>query len=224
LFYPQKGDRAAVLRALQHRISKELSGVGIPFLAFAIALNLSIGQLANTLKVPLYLDSIGTVMIAVLCGPWSAVTAGTFSNLLAAAFGTPQMAFFVPVVVAIGAFTAFLARRGWFRRWYLVLVGGLLQGVVAALISAPISAYVFGGVTMGGTDFLVLYFRSVGNTLIQSVLMQGVISDPLDKMATYLIVFLLLRSLPRRLMNRFSGAPHLVTPESQLPGDALPRS
>lgn len=213
-----------MFRILQKKLTAELSGVGIPFLAFAIALNLTIGQLANTLKVPLYLDSIGTVLTAVLCGPWSAVTAGVISNILAAAFGTPQMAFFIPVVAAIGAFTAFLARRGWFRRWYLVALGGVLQGVIAALISAPISAYVFGGVTMGGTDFLVLYFRSVGNTLIQSVMMQGVISDPLDKLATYIVVYLLVRNFPSRLLSRFSGASHLVPQKPLMTDDAFPRT
>jgi energy-coupling factor transport system substrate-specific component len=200
--------------AFQNRIAAELAGVGLPFVAFGTALNLTVGQISGALKLPLYLDSIGTVLVAVLCGPWSAVVAGTTSNLLAAAFGMPQAAFFIPVVMAIGAFTGFLARRGWFRRWYLALAGGLLQGFLAAVISAPIAAYVFGGVMLSGTDVLVLYFRSVGNTLLQSVLMQGMISDPLDKTVTYLLVFFLLRGLPLRLLRRFPGGRNiLVLPE-----------
>ncbi len=193
-------------KPIRQRIADEMTGAALPFVAFCIALNLTAGQVTAALKIPLYLDSIGTILVAVLVGPWSAIICGTAANLLAAAFGNPSMIFFIPVVIVIGAFTGFLARKGWFRKWYLVVIGGILQGVLAALVSAPISAYVFGGVMMAGTDFLVLYFRSVGNTLLDSVIFQGLASDPADKVVSYLIVFFLTKNLPQRLLSRLRGA------------------
>jgi energy-coupling factor transport system substrate-specific component len=193
-------------KPIRQRIAEEMTGAALPFVAFCIALNLTAGQITAALKIPLYLDSIGTVLVAVLVGPWSAVICGSAANLLAAAFGNPSMIFFIPVVVVIGAFTGLLARKGWFNKWYLVIIGGILQGVLAALVSAPISAYVFGGVMMAGTDFLVLYFRSVGNTLLDSVIFQGLASDPADKVTSYLIVFFLTKNLPQRLLSRLRGA------------------
>lgn len=195
---------------ITQRLSIELSGSGLPFLGFAVALNLSMGQLAAALKIPFYMDMVGTVLVAVLCGPWSAVIAGSLSNILAAAFGNASMIFFIPVVIVIALFSAWIAARGWFRKLHLVIVGGVLQGILAAIVSAPIAAYVFGGVMFSGTDFLVLYFRSVGNTLLESVFYQGLSSDPVDKTLTYLIVFLLLKNLPVRLLGRFRGAPNVL--------------
>ena len=183
-----------------------MTGAALPFVAFCIALNLTAGQVTAALKIPLYLDSIGTILVAVLVGPWSAVLCGSTANLLATAFGNPSMIFFIPVVAVIGAFSGFLARRGWFRKWYFVVMGGILQGILAAIVSAPISAYVFGGVMMAGTDFLVLYFRSVGNTLLNSVVYQGLASDPADKVVSFLIVFFLTKNLPQRLLSRLRGA------------------
>src|SRR5439155_12096669 len=58
-----------------------------------------------------------------------------------------------------------------------VLVAGALCGVVSALIAAPIAAYVFGGVTGSGTDFLVLVFQQAGSDLRTAVLPQSLISD-----------------------------------------------
>ncbi len=194
---------------LSEQFTKETSGAAIPFIAFCIALNLTVGQVTSALKIPIYLDSIGTVLTAVLVGPLAAATAGGLSNLLASAMGSPTMAFFVPVSIVIGLFSGMLARRGWFKRWYLVVLGGALQGVIAAVCSAPISAYLFSGVMMAGTDFLVLYFRSVGNSIMESVFYQGLASDPVDKIITYLIVFLLVRNLPRRLTGRFTGAANI---------------
>ena len=194
---------------IRQSIADEMKGAALPFVAFCIALNLTAGQLTAALKIPIYLDSIGTILSAVLIGPWSAVICGSIANLLASAFGNPSMMFFIPVVIVIGSFTALLARRGWFRKWYLVVIGGILQGVLAALVSAPIAAYLFGGVMMSGTDFLVLYFRSVGNTLLNSVLYQGLASDPVDKVVSYLIVFFLTRNLPQRLLTRLRGASNI---------------
>ena len=200
--------------SIRQRITDEMSGAALPFVAFCIALNLTAGQITAALKIPLYLDSIGTILVAVLVGPWSAVICGSAANLLAAALGNPSMIFFIPVVAVIGAFTGFLARRGWFRKWYLVAFGGLLLGILAAIASAPISAYLFSGVMMAGTDFLVLYFRSVGNTILNSVLYQGLTSDPADKLVSYLIVFFLTKNLPQRLISRLPGASNLRGPDS----------
>lgn len=200
------------MSSIRQQFNLELEGAGLPFVGFCVALNLTMGQLTSALKIPLYLDSIGTVLVAVLCGPWSAIVAGSLSNTLAAALGNPTMLFFIPVMVVIGSFTGFIASKGWFRSWYLVIPGGILQGILAALASAPIAAYLFGGVMLAGTDLLVLYFRSVGNSLLQSVLYQGLSSDPVDKTVTYLLVFFLCRNLPIRLLQRFRGGNNVVTP------------
>ncbi len=198
--------------SIRQRITDEMSGAALPFVAFCIALNLTAGQITAALKIPLYLDSIGTILVAVLVGPWSAIICGSTANLLAAALGNPSMIFFIPVVVVIGAFTGFIARLGWFRTWYLVALGGIVQGILAAIVSAPISAYLFSGVMMAGTDFLVLYFRSVGNTILNSVLYQGLTSDPADKLVSYFIVFFLTKNLPQRLISRLRGASNLRAP------------
>ena len=195
-----------MVSSIRRRIADEMTGAAVPFVAFSIALNLSAGQITAALKIPLYLDSIGTILVAVLIGPWSAVICGSVANLLAAAFGNPTMMFFIPVVAVIGAFTGFLARAGWFRTWYLVVLGGIIQGVLAAIASAPISAYLFSGVMMAGTDFLVLYFRSMGKTILESVFYQGLSSDPADKLVSYLIVFFLTRNIPGRLLSRLRGS------------------
>ena len=196
---------------VREKIRQELSGPAIPFIAFGIALNLTVGQITIALKIPLYLDSIGTILVAVLVGPYAGIITGSFANLMAAAFGNPTMMFFIPVVIVIGAFTGFLANIGWFKRWYLCVLGGILQGILAAIVSAPISSYLFGGTMMAGTDALVYFFRSMGNNILTSVFYQGLASDPVDKTVSYLIVFFLLKNLPLRLLSRFRGASNVVS-------------
>ncbi len=199
---------------MKQRLLSEISGTAIPLMAFSVALNLTAGQITTALKIPIYLDSIGTILVAVLVGPWAASLTGTLSNVMAAGIGNPMMMFFIPVTILIGIFSAFVAKLGWFRKWYLCILGGLIQGMLAATISAPIAAYVFGGTMMAGTDFLVLLFRSTGHTLLQSTFLQGLMSDPIDKTISYLIVFFLLNKLPQRIVTRFKGAPNIITPQA----------
>jgi energy-coupling factor transport system substrate-specific component len=84
-----------------------------------------------------------------------------------------------------------------------VLVAGAICGVVSALIAAPIAAYLYAGVTGSGTDFLVLLFQHAGSDLRTAVLQQSLISDPIDKTITYLVVFALLGAASRRVTARF---------------------
>jgi energy-coupling factor transport system substrate-specific component len=84
-----------------------------------------------------------------------------------------------------------------------VAMGGLICGIVAAIMSAPIAAIVFGGVTGSGTDLLVAAFQQAGADLQTAVLQQGLISDPIDKTVTFFIVFVLLQTLSRRFVARF---------------------
>ena len=74
---------------------------------------------------------------------------------------------------------------------------------MSAIISAPIAAVVFGGVTGSGTDLLVAAFQQAGADLSTAVLQQGLLSDPIDKTVTFFVVFVLLQALSRRFVARF---------------------
>jgi energy-coupling factor transport system substrate-specific component len=104
---------------------------------------------------------------------------------------------FVVAILVGAAIGYFLLQRGGYAG-----IWGLVTGVVAAIISAPTAAYVFGGVTGSGTDLLVAAFRASGGGILASVMAQGAVSDPFDKMLSFMVVWLILRSLPARFKAR----------------------
>jgi hypothetical protein len=259
-----------------------------------IAINIALGSaLANALKIPIYMDSIGTILVGVLCGPVAGAVTGALGNVLwsyvipppfqyapgaafaivAAVIGLiaglagrlgllrprpnrPNQELAIGGAVAIGLILvmAWLAWQGYQKilgstnfqpsgdnvvlvvlAWialalaivtilglaYLLAVRrdltaayvvslGVGTGIIAALISAPIAAGVFGGVTASGTDFLVAAFRQAGADLQAATLGQGLISDPIDKVITFVVVYLLIGAMARRMRARFPQGERLV--------------
>jgi hypothetical protein len=260
----------------------------ITLIPVAIAINIVLGYtVQSVLKLPIYLDSIGTILVGVLAGPLAGALTGILSNLiwqyapgigggtigpfaitagvigllaglwgrlgvyrsrpasgtqlvLAALVGAalvilvvlpiinnqtyldPNVGGFpdwaVPAAIAIAIIAAAVVagftylRRDLAGLW--VAGAGVLTGLVAAAVSAPISAYVFGGVTGSGTDVIVAALRQGGSDVLAASLGQGFFSDPIDKTITSFVVFIILAGLSPRIVARFPNGERLVRAES----------
>ena len=277
-------------------ISSQFDTRTIVLMPIAIAFNIILGQAVGTaLKIPIYLDSIGTILVGALAGPIPGALTGFLANLLwtyvvPPPFHSDISGAFAIVAAVIGLLAGTFARLGWLRPrpnrsdaqlaiggaiaiaiifvlgylaytgylkvfqgtsltpasdnpvflalawaglalivltvagllWLLfrgrdltvtyVVVAGVITGIVAAAISAPISANVFGGVTGAGTDFLVAAFRQGGADIQAATLGQGLISDPIDKVTTFFVVYLILKAMARRTKARFPQGERLVEP------------
>lgn len=183
-----------------------LSTATVAMIPVAIAVNIVVGQLVSVLQLPVYLDSIGTVLVSVLAGPAAGVVTGILANVIWGLTLTPIPLPFAVVQVVIALLAGYAARLGMFRRLWTAPIVGAVVGVLAAMVSAPIAAFVFGGATGGGTGALVGMFQAWGNSLLQSTTFQGLVSDPLDKLITFTVVALILTALPSRFIQRFPFA------------------
>ena len=194
-----------------NRLKSDFSTRTLVTIPIAIAINIAVGQIIFTLKIPLYVDSIGTVLMGAIAGPWVGALTGLLSNMIWGLTGlNVSYAPFAGVAAIIGLLAGAFSELGWFRKWWKATLGGLATGLVAAIVSAPIAAYVFGGVTGSGTDVVVAFFRNMGLGVLPASFAQGVSSDPLDKAVTFLLVFLIIRALPARFISRYSRADNLT--------------
>jgi energy-coupling factor transport system substrate-specific component len=191
-------------------MNRRFNTLTLALIPVAIAINIAIGQIIVLLKLPIYLDSIGTVLVGLLAGPIAGLITGALSNLIWGLSGlNPTYAPFFYVAGVIGLLAGIFARLGWARKIWMWALAGLITGLVAAIISAPTAAIVFGGVTGAGTDLIVAALRASGAGIMQATFGQGLVSDPLDKLASFLIVYLIVLALPLRLRVRFPNAEYL---------------
>ncbi len=94
---------------------RPFSSQSLVLIVIAIAINMIGGQLISMLKLPIFLDSIGTLISAVLLGPLIGMLTGLLTNLLWGLLTDPIAAAFAPVAMVIGLVAGWLARAGWFR-------------------------------------------------------------------------------------------------------------
>ena len=189
------------------RLRQDFTTLTWVMIPVAIAINIAVGQLTYTLKIPLYLDSIGTILVGVLAGPWAGALTGLLSNLIWGMTGlNVAYAPFAAVGAVIGLMAGLFSEGGWMRAWWKAILAGLITGLIAAVLSAPIAAYVFGGVTGAGTDVITAFFRGIGLGILPSSFAQGVSSDPLDKAISFFVVWLIIQALPMRFLARFPRA------------------
>ncbi|WP_318375652.1 ECF transporter S component [Enterobacter sp.] len=182
---------------------RPLSSQTLVLIVISVAINMIGGQLISMLKLPIFLDSIGTLLSAVLLGPVVGMLTGLLTNLLWGLLTDPIAAAFAPVAMVIGLTAGWLARLGWFRTLPKVVVSGILITLAVTIVAVPIRTALFGGVTGSGADLVVAWARSMGNDLIESVALTVVGANLVDKILTAAIVWILLRQLPLRTTRRF---------------------
>jgi energy-coupling factor transport system substrate-specific component len=185
-------------------------------IALCAALNFSVGSVVYLIKLPIYLDSIGTILCALLLFPdrragfVCAWIAGALSIVLSALLINPFVPWFEMTDVAIALFSAFATARAAevFRARPLptqafvarVLLFGILTGIIAAVVSAPVVVYLFGGVTGSGSAFLVAFFLKAGQQLMSAAIMSGMAAEPIDKTLQVLLAALLYRATPSEFL------------------------
>lgn len=102
-------------------VTRQFDTRTIVLIPIAIAINIILGQtVAAALKVPIYLDSIGTILVGVLAGPIAGAVTGGLANLiwtyvLPAPFHSDYAAPFFIVAVEIGLLAGIFGRLGFFR-------------------------------------------------------------------------------------------------------------
>ena len=181
-------------------------------IALCAALNFALGTVVYLIKLPIYLDSIGTILCALLLAPAlgvgfiCAAIAGLISVVLIGLWVNPFYPWFALTMVAIAAVSAFLTARGaaTFRARPMPAVGfavrvilyGIVTGIVAAVVSAPVVAYLFGGVTGSGSAFIVALFLKAGQQVLSAALLSGLTAEPIDKTLQVLFAALLYRATP----------------------------
>jgi energy-coupling factor transport system substrate-specific component len=192
------------------RLKKDFSTVTLVLIPVAIAINVVIGEIVVLLKLPVFLDSIGTILVAVLAGPWAGALTGMLSNIVWGLIIDPNAFPWFPVAFFIGLVAGICANFGLFKTWWKVIITGFIIALTAAIVSTPIGVYLYGGITASGSSFITAYLLATGRGIFEAVISTNFIVEPVDKIATALLAWLIIRGLSARYIARFPRAENVL--------------
>lgn len=172
----------------------------LALIVVCVLLNLGVGALVAVIRLPFYLDSMGTVLSSFVAGPIVGIIVGVTSVLIGM-IHTPTLPAYAGTAIVIALYTSIFKKFGYLKKIGWTVVFGIGLGIATAIVSAPVTAFVYGGVSISGTDAITALFSATGRNILDSVVLSGLASDPVDKFVTSIIVFLLVRRLPPRWKN-----------------------
>lgn len=173
--------------------------VVVTIIPVGIGINIIGGLLAQTLKLPIFLDSIGTILSAVMLGPWLGALTGLLSNVIQGLFTDPINIPFGIVNAVIGLVVGYLALKRGFEDYVTPLLAGLILAILAPIIGTPIAVYLFGGVTGGGVDLLYALLLNSGNEIFTSAFLARVPANLVDKLISAYLIMVIIRKLPENM-------------------------
>ncbi len=192
--------------SLKEQLKKDFSTITLTLMAVAIVLNIVLGQVVSLLKLPIFLDSIGTVLVALLAGPWAGALTGLLTNLIWGLISDPVAAAFAPVALIIGLVAGLCAKYGLFKQWWQAILSGVIITLALSVVAIPIRVYMFGGVTGSGADFITAYLLATGRDLFSAVIITVITDNLIDKVVTALLAWAIVKGLSKRFTARFPRA------------------
>ena len=165
-----------------------------------VAINLVGGQVASKLALPLYMDSIGTAIVAAVMGPWVGAVSGVLYNVISALIsGNMLSVMFGLCNIATAFIIGFMAKSGKFTTWVHAVVATILVALANAIMGAPIAVVVYGGIQGGGVDLVVAGFLAAGQDILSAAFLARGPINLVDKGIACFVAWLILMRLPENM-------------------------
>ena len=183
----------------------KLNAACIVLIPACIGINYLGKLFASVLKLPLWLDSIGTCIGAVLGGPIIGGICGAANNLIYGfTTGDSITLVYALTSLGIGVAVGIMARLGRMEKFSGAVLTACVAGFVAVLISTPLNIIFWGGTTgnLWG-DAVFAWSQASGLPVALGSFQDEVIVDVPDKLITLFIVFAIIKGLPKKLTSLY---------------------
>lgn len=184
---------------------KKWNKLTIFLIPIGIAVNVVGGQLALMLKLPVFLDSIGTFVVAALTGigPGLIVAIGT---QLINAITTPTVLAFIEIGMLFAVESYFFAKWGIYKSLPKTAVCGVLVAIIDACLSVPTTAFLLGGFAGTGATTIAASLMAAGWGVFPATFVSEIVSETTDKVVSLIIIFFVLKAIPDRLKVKLPNA------------------
>lgn len=183
--------------------------IAILLIPIGVAINFVGAQIVLLLKLPVFLDTIGTALAAMIGGPWIGMLTGALTNIVKG-ITNPVSFTFIPVQVAIGLVVGILSKNGMFNKIWKIIISAILIALAATLVATPIQVIVFGGATGNSSDILVATLLTSGQEIWASVFSTKILIETFDKILCLLVAYFIIRNMSPRYLSKLNYGSDLI--------------
>ncbi len=183
--------------------SKKMDKLTLFLIPIGVAVNFIGGQIAILLRLPLYLDAIGTIVVGALCGGIPGVIVGVISNVLNS-ITSPVTLFYGVLSILFALSATWCSKRKVFLSLPKTLLSSLwfafVGGVLGACITWLIFSFDFGTIT--ASLFAIPLHEVLGLPKFLAQVVSEFVMDLFDKSVSLILVFFILKSMPTRFLAK----------------------
>ncbi len=150
----------------------------------------------------LYLDSIGTIITAALCGVFPGIVVGLATNLFKS-FSDPSAVYYACVNVLIALITAVFAEKGYFKSVGKIIKTALFMTLVSGVFSAVLVWYIYGFAGEGITSEAVQKLYATGRvSKFGAQFLTDIFVDLCDKIISVPVAAFVIWLIPDSITDR----------------------
>lgn len=178
------------------------------FVAGCILINYIGRIVTDAYSLPVWLDSVGTVLCAYVLGPVCGAIVGATVNIMFS-LHTQIVLYYALVNIMVGIVVGICARKGFLKNLFGVLSTAFLVTIFSVLISVPLNMVFAGGSTQNvwGDGVSELMQRLGFHKVISDIIGEFYL-DFLDKVVTMLLLFAVIRIFRRRQYTKIRAKTH----------------
>ncbi len=178
------------------------SNYAMVLIPLCVAINIVGGLIANQLKLPVYLDCIGTCLSAIIVGPVLGIVTAVVTQIICAIINAEiAPLIFALVQIAVAIIVGVAAQKNFLSKWWHIVPLSIITAVIAALVAAPVSTFLFGGVRGQGADFIIAGLMATGQSVFSSSFIASLGTNIADKAMALVICFIIMKRLPDNMKN-----------------------
>ena len=203
---------------MRRGLKYDFSLMALVLIPVGVSINVVGYQMSQILKLPVFIDQIGTILVSMITGPWVGMVTGLLGNVVNGMIYPTAFGYAI-VSMLVGFVSGFLSRWRWYSNVVGVVIGCALLNVVSSVSAAVVTVFMFGGVTGAGTDLLTAAFVASGQALWDSVLTTNVISGTVNTIVNFAIAWIIVRRIPDRFLVKLNyGLPYIKKKGAKING------
>ncbi len=171
----------------------------ITIVAVGIVINMIGSFLAMQLRLPIYLDNIGTIVVAALLGYSYSVACIVLGSVINGVLFDIFAIYYMPSGILIALMASYVLHSKKLREKSIFLKAFIIT-IPSTIAASMVTAYLFGGITSSGSTYVIQILNKMGLDLITSSFLVQVVTDYIDRIVILFLGTYMVRRIPKDIL------------------------